>query len=696
MDSIKVKFGSGFNVLQVTTGFESRQIILGDVPPTVVPADITAALEPFGDVISVLPVVPAAGGPVSAYKVAFALADSAAKAAEALNDSQLFDTQVTACVADRKKTGIGGGTLYDGDVLFELPTPQQVAFVGYGTEEQARKAMANATKGELRSMKISAKIYEGLPSVGPVNVRYDYMPPDASTKDLARFGEFESHMFDTPKYPSIRSAIQGLRRNLSQYGDVTLNALPGPYTKMFRVWAHFGDPDVAAAACNALHAFCPYFTGKQRIFAHHVRSIRYTLPHSVFDSLAYDINLLHSYVHDNDGTGISVFDRRPGLGPQAPVIVKLVSRNMASLTRVKTAFDRLLRGEKVTDNGRIVWNDFFGSRAGIAFFEEVERAHPRVKVNRDSRRRTLALFGPEPGRSRAREEIIARAKLLQARRRHQYPIAGKIVGVFMSADLDNLQRELGNENVWFDLSNKQLVVCGDADAQRVAQLAVKHAHEGRAGRVVVSDGGCPVCLSEPSYPVTLACGHRWCKACLCSYLNAAVDLRAFPLTCLGADAKCAHAVPLTTAMALLPPDEFDALATAAFLAYVQARPNEFRFCPTPDCPQVYRRSDRPRATLQCPVCLVRVCPRCDGEHHADGRSCVDRAAEDDALFATWKAGHDVKDCPGCQVPIERAAGCNHMTCASCRIHICWQCLETFTTSGEVYDHMRNIHGGIGL
>lgn len=275
----------------------------------------------------------------------------------------------------------------------------------------------------------------------------------------------------------------------------------------------------------------------------------------------------------------------------------------------------------------------------------------------------------------------------------------------MSEDLVKLRRHLGYENAWFDLTNQQLVVQGDEDAQKVAQLAVLHAQQRISRHPAGNDDGCPVCFSEPSHPVSLPCGHTWCKGCLVGYLHASVDSKSFPLTCLGDSARCAEPIALSTAQRLLSTDEFDAVVNAAFVAHVQQHPSEFHYCPTPDCPQVYRTataaaaaSARPRASaavLQCPSCLARICAHCNTEAH-EGGSCQDRNPEDELLFEQWKMGHDVKSCPGCKVPIERAAGCNHMTCASCKIHICWVCLETFAQSAEVYDHMRGLHGGIGL
>ena len=147
--------------------------------------------------------------------------------------------------------------------------------------------------------------------------------------------------------------------------------------------------------------------------------------------------------------------------------------------------------------------------------------------------------------------------------------------------------------------------------------------------------------------------------------------------------------PLSVAQQLLTPNlnEFNTVVNASFRAYIQARPAEFH---------CYRKSKHlGQIVLQCPACLVRICPHCNTESHERG-SCQERNAEDEGLFEEWKEGHDVKRCPHCGVPIEREAGCNHMTCARCETHICWACFETFPTSQQVYDHMRGIYGNIRL
>jgi hypothetical protein len=67
-----------------------------------------------------------------------------------------------------------------------------------------------------------------------------------------------------------------------------------------------------------------------------------------------------------------------------------------------------------------------------------------------------------------------------------------------------------------------------------------------------------------------------------------------------------------------------------------------------------------------------------------------------------EANHDfmrengIKECPRCATPIEKDGGCNHMTCAGCHAHICWNCLASFEEPGACYEHLTEVHGGNGL
>jgi len=250
---------------------------------------------------------------------------------------------------------------------------------------------------------------------------------------------------------------------------------------------------------------------------------------------------------------------------------------------------------------------------------------------------------------------------------------------------------LGFENVTLDIYNGNLRIRGDDVAYEAAQEAIRRALLRHPAERRPDVAECPVCFSQVVTPMTLSCGHSWCRLCLKNYIISSIDNKYFPLTCLGNEAKCTEKIPLTLAREILVAPEFDAVVDAAFSLYVQSRPDEFHYCPSPDCPQVYRTTGQD-TVLQCPSCLLRICSNCHVEAH-DGFACPE---SEDSLFQEWMKNHDVKNCPGCKIPIERAEGCNHMTCTQCQTHICWVCLQTFPRGEGIYDHMRSVHGDIGL
>ena len=209
---------------------------------------------------------------------------------------------------------------------------------------------------------------------------------------------------------------------------------------------------------------------------------------------------------------------------------------------------------------------------------------------------------------------------------------------------------------------------------------------------------CPSCYDQISSPEHLRCGHAYCNSCLRHYLTSASERGVFPLVCMGDEARCKIPISIPTIQRFLTTQNMDQLLQGAFISHVNQHPHELKYCPTPDCSQIYRTARGDTASvLTCPSCFTSVCDGC-GEGH-DGLTCEEHKIQNDPteqekMNEAWAMEHNVKKCPSCQVWMEKTEGCNHMTC-KCGAHVCWVCMKMFTEE-RIYDHMQEDHGSIGL
>lgn len=129
---------------------------------------------------------------------------------------------------------------------------------------------------------------------------------------------------------------------------------------------------------------------------------------------------------------------------------------------------------------------------------------------------------------------------------------------------------------------------------------------------------------------------------------------------------------------------------------VSRRPQQYRYCPTPDCGHVYGVSEQAQS-YTCTGCFEVICTACYQQHF--GMSCADYkdlASGGRAAFEQYKKGMNIKYCPICKTSIQKTYGCNHMECGGCHTHICWACLTTLAGSPSCYKHMTEAHGSFGL
>ncbi|VDC01531.1 unnamed protein product [Peniophora sp. CBMAI 1063] len=322
----------------------------------------------------------------------------------------------------------------------------------------------------------------------------------------------------------------------------------------------------------------------------------------------------------------------------------------------------------------------------------------------DQQRQQIRVYGsPEAiarGRTIVQDEL---ARLAGPSQTQVARVPREAARDFMMRGVPELCEHLGEENVHFDPATCVLTTSGGAETRHlIFRVIFTHAAPVEPRIPAGARDVCPICYDAVQAPVRLACGHTYCTPCLRHFLRSAIDSDKFPLTCMGDEARCGVPIPIHHIECFLSKQLYSRLLQAVFRTYIARNPLTVRYCKTPNCQQVYRvaSQDVPRPVpTKCPDCLVVVCPGCNQGAH-EGYTCAEHLArtdpeEQERLVDLWVTdqGGRVQRCPQCRLPLEKTAGCNHVTCR-CGVHICWRCWGISSESAdEIYKHMRSEHGG---
>lgn len=130
--------------------------------------------------------------------------------------------------------------------------------------------------------------------------------------------------------------------------------------------------------------------------------------------------------------------------------------------------------------------------------------------------------------------------------------------------------------------------------------------------------------------------------------------------------------------------------------HVRDTPEELRYCPTPNWPQVHRiwraegtsplpgsssaaGQESPPRLVNCEWRGAIICLRCETVSHEElSRGQQERLSAKATEALTQGKGanqNHVRDCPKCGKGIDTDDGCAHMQCCSWQQHFCWNCLR---------------------
>lgn len=175
---------------------------------------------------------------------------------------------------------------------------------------------------------------------------------------------------------------------------------------------------------------------------------------------------------------------------------------------------------------------------------------------------------------------------------------------------------------------------------------------------------CDICFLKYQYTnmTGLQCGHRFCKPCWVEYLTTKIMEEGLCKSIACAALHCDILVDDVTVMNLLTEPrvrtKYQQLITNSFVECNRL----LRWCPSADCSYVVKVQYVEARPVEC-KCGHVFCFEC-GEQWHDPVQCRllrkwRKKCDDDSETSNWIAAN-TKECPKCNVTIEKDGGCNHM------------------------------------
>ena len=699
-DNTKVVFGAGCEIKEVVTALESCRVLISNLPARTTKEALEDFLTRAGfnrEAFYILILRMSVDRETQEASVIFNDARCAKTVVEVLDKKEYFDEVLKFELAPVVTPGQMDDWTYNRssylEITFNAPSKQVQAI--YPTVQDAIEKTKALNGGKCcgRIVRVTVarppKLHETWTYIRN-SIIISNVAPDTLDSDIHHFAEpFSMKTFGHRRF-RVDIALQRLEDHMRAVGglksgdfDVVRDYRKGvifvqgrfdAWEQADKVWQSLQETELEFLARDHARIFLAF----PHQYSLHVPLHHYDAQKEIYDSLELQ------YGRDRAAHIVATRYR-------TVCLIQVVGIDKKAVGALKLRVEKIAQGEVVG-----VWDRFFLDWQGEAFFGRLLRQF-EVYVRPDRTRQVLRVYGSEAAVGHARREIKEQMRTLAALD-YQMKIEDYCVGFFVHKGMRILGDMLGEDNVWLHTTSKPYFVSvrGGHDAEHALQRLVSEALK-RPLRPPVLDWSqtCPLCFEEPTQPFPLACRHIYCTGCLKHMLISATDGKSIPICCIGDEGRCKTPIPLPVIERFISPVRLTQMLENSFRVHLEKHPNEYRFCQTPDCTQIYRVSTEDSAVIQCPACLIETCSHCHKSPHR-GLTCEESAligskGGQELLLERWAKGHsNVKKCPDCGVFIEKIDGCNHIHCR-CGGHVCWICAKTFNNG--IYDHLNAVHGG---
>ena len=529
------------------------------------------------------------------------------------------------------------------------------------------------------------------------SILIENLPVAVDADDLATFCVasvvtiMQEPAFEEEDGHAMKAFVQG------QHGCSTLHiALLPAGENRGAAWVAISGGSRRAKMCSRLNGLRPVFLGGCKVTASHAQAFvcRVNAPH--LHAIQPQLDLM-------TWEGVYALTSSETSSGNLHLLQLISASNESLSVAVKEVRDIVYGAVWKGEDGVAVWDDWFWTSRGQAFAIAVcERVQGLITI--DYLRRCIRLLGKLSTQYHLIEALQEWKKA--STRVRTVSCSGKLLEHFVEHSVPLVQHAV--EDIQVNPSEQTMSFIGDSSAKHLVNLTLAQCKSERA----IAHGPrptCPICTYDIFDPFLLQCGHVYCVDCIAHMLTSAT---AFPVHCIKPD--CTHAIPLSNIQILLDSQQFLAFLRSSFKAHVDERPEIYQHCPTNDCAQIYRTPGVPISApptpvddsrtpeIQCPSCLLVICPSCRTPAHPS-ITCTEQAMaqaqqREERLFSTYRTNAGVKSCPSCHRPVEKDEGCSHIECPVCGIHYCWECLKIFNGNNaarDVYRHIRMEHGLLG-
>ncbi|MQL70537.1 hypothetical protein Taro_002839 [Colocasia esculenta] len=386
--------------------------------------------------------------------------------------------------------------------------------------------------------------------------------------------------------------------------------------------------------------------------------------------------------------------------------VRMSAKGTRTIAELRRPLEKLMKGKTVNHPALTpsVIQLLF-SRDGVALMKSLEQ-ESRTHILCDKQNLNIRIFGSSMEVAAVENKLVQTLVSLHENKQLEICLRGgnlppnlmKEVVRRFGPDLEELKQQVQGANFLLNTRRHILSIQGSKEHRTKVEEIINDVVRSIDTGIQVeqrSETACAICLCDLEEPHQLEiCGHLFCRGCLIEQFESAIRSRdGFPLCC--SQEGCRSPVLLVDLRSLLTNDKLEELFRASVAAFVASSGGTYRFCPSPDCPGVYRVTELDAAAglYACSVCLTETCTKCHLEYHPWVSCERYREFKDnpDVSLEEWRTGKtNVKDCPACGHTIEKTEGCNHIECR-CGKHICWECLEQFESSDDCYAHLRLVH-----